>query len=99
MLVGRQAYVIHYGLGRGTMGWAHVRVGAVNRADADKLCADLHSAGLSYCEVRRTRPVVEKPNVTNRAARQQTERPSGEILYEQSGNLALPNSVGDPDSR
>src|SRR5262249_48172835 len=28
ILVGRQAYVVHHGLGRGSMGWAHVHVGA-----------------------------------------------------------------------
>ena len=62
ILGGRQVYVVHYGLGPGTMGWAHVRVGADDRSSADKLCADLRSAGVSYCEVRRTRPVIEKPN-------------------------------------
>jgi len=55
MLGGRQVYVVHHGLGRGTMGWAHVRVGADDRASAQKLCADLRGAGLSYCEVLRTR--------------------------------------------
>jgi hypothetical protein len=55
MLDGRQVYVVHHGLGRGTMGWAHVRVGADDRASAQKLCADLRGAGLSYCEVLRTR--------------------------------------------
>jgi hypothetical protein len=50
MLDGRQVYVVHHGLGRGTMGWAHVRVGADDRASAQKLCADLRGAGLSYCE-------------------------------------------------
>jgi hypothetical protein len=55
ILGGRQAYVIHRGLGRGSMGWAHVHVGAENRAGADKLCADLRGAGLSYCEVQRAR--------------------------------------------
>jgi len=55
MLGGRQAYVVHHGLGRGTMGWAHVRVGAENRESARKLCADLLGAGVSYCEVQRTR--------------------------------------------
>jgi Transglycosylase SLT domain len=55
MLDGRQVYVVHHGLGRGTMGWAHVRVGADDRASAQKLCADLRGAGLSYCEVLRAR--------------------------------------------
>jgi hypothetical protein len=55
MLGGRQAYVVHHGLGRGTMGWAHVRVGAENRESAQKLCADLLGGGVSYCEVQRTR--------------------------------------------
>jgi len=55
LLGGRQVYVVHHGLGRGTMGWAHVRVGAEDRASAQKLCADLRGAGLSYCEALRTR--------------------------------------------
>jgi hypothetical protein len=55
ILAGRQVYVVHHGLGRGTMGWAHVRVGADNRAGAEKLCADLRGAGVSYCEAQRTR--------------------------------------------
>jgi hypothetical protein len=55
MLNGRQVYVVHHGLGRGTMGWAHVRVGADDRSSAQKLCADLLGAGLSYCEALRTR--------------------------------------------
>ena len=53
ILSGRQTYVVHRGLGQGTMGWAHVRVGAEDRASAQKLCADLLSAGLSWCEVQR----------------------------------------------
>ena len=55
ILGGRQPYVVHHGLGRGSMGWAHVRVGAENRPSAEKLCADLRGAGVSYCEVQRTR--------------------------------------------
>ncbi len=55
LLSGRQAYVVHHGLGRGSMGWAHVRVGADNRPSADKLCSDLRGAGVGYCEVQRTR--------------------------------------------
>jgi Transglycosylase SLT domain len=55
ILGGRETYVVHHGLGRGTMGWAHVRVGADNRPSAEKLCADLRGAGVSYCEVQRTR--------------------------------------------
>jgi hypothetical protein len=55
LLSGRQAYVVHYGLGRGNMGWAHVHVGADDRAGAAKLCADLRGAGISYCEVQRAR--------------------------------------------
>jgi len=58
MLGGRQTYVVHHGLGRGTMGWAHVRVGADDRASAQKLCADLLGAGVTYCEVRRTRSAI-----------------------------------------
>ena len=55
ILGGRQPYVVHHGLGRGSMGWAHVRVGADDRPSAEKLCADLRGAGVSYCEVQRTR--------------------------------------------
>jgi len=55
ILVGRQAYVVHHGLGRGSMGWAHVHVGADDRPSAEKLCADLRAAGVSYCEVQRAR--------------------------------------------
>ena len=55
LLSGRQAYVVHYGLGRGSMGWAHVHVGADSRPGAEKLCADLRGAGVSYCEVQRNR--------------------------------------------
>jgi hypothetical protein len=55
ILGGRHVYVVHRGLGRGTMGWAHVRVGADDRTGAQKLCTDLRGAGLSYCEVLRTR--------------------------------------------
>jgi transglycosylase-like protein with SLT domain len=54
ILGGRQAFVVHHGLGRGSMGWAHVRVGADNRPNAEKLCAELRGAGVSYCEVQRT---------------------------------------------
>jgi hypothetical protein len=54
ILAGRQAFVVHHGLGRGSMGWAHVRVGADNRPTAEKLCVDLRGAGVSYCEVQRT---------------------------------------------
>jgi hypothetical protein len=55
ILGGRQVYVVHHGLGRGSMGWAHVHVGADNRPSAEKLCADLRGAGVSYCEVQRAR--------------------------------------------
>ena len=51
-------YVVHRGLGRGTMGWAHVRVGTDDRASAQKLCADLLGAGVTYCEVQRTRSAI-----------------------------------------
>jgi hypothetical protein len=54
ILAGRQAFVVHHGLGRGSMGWDHVRVGAENRSNAEKLCAGLRGAGVSYCEVQRT---------------------------------------------
>ena len=56
ILSGRQTYVVHRGLAQGTMGWAHVRVGADDRASAQKLCADLLRAGVSWCEAQRTRP-------------------------------------------
>jgi hypothetical protein len=55
ILGGRQTYVVHHGLGRGSMGWAHVHVGADDRPSAQKLCADLRGAGVSYCEVQRAR--------------------------------------------
>jgi hypothetical protein len=55
ILGGRQTYVVHRGLGQGTMGWAHLRVGADDRASAQKLCADLLGAGVIWCEVQRTR--------------------------------------------
>jgi hypothetical protein len=55
ILGGRQTYVVHHGLGRGSMGWAHVHVGADDRSNAEKLCADLRGAGVSYCEVQRAR--------------------------------------------
>jgi len=55
LLGGRQAYVVHYGQGRGSMGWAHVHVGADSRPSAEKLCADLRGAGVGYCEVQRNR--------------------------------------------
>jgi hypothetical protein len=55
ILSGRQTYVVHHGLGRGSMGWAHVHVGADDRPSAAKLCADLRGAGASYCEVQRAR--------------------------------------------
>jgi hypothetical protein len=54
ILGGRQAFVVHHGLGRGSMGWAHVRVGAEDRPNAEKLCAALRGAGVGYCEVQRT---------------------------------------------
>jgi len=55
ILGGRETYIVHHGLGRGTMGWAHVHVGADDRPSAAKLCADLRGAGASYCEVQRAR--------------------------------------------
>jgi catechol 2,3-dioxygenase-like lactoylglutathione lyase family enzyme len=55
ILGGRQTYVVHHGLGRGSMGWAHVHVGADDRPSAEKLCADLRGAGVSYCEVQHAR--------------------------------------------
>jgi hypothetical protein len=53
ILGGREPLIVHHGLGRGSMGWAHVRVGADNRPDAEKLCANLRAAGVIYCEVQR----------------------------------------------
>jgi hypothetical protein len=37
ILGGRQAFVVHHGLGRGSMGWAHVRIGADDRPKAEKI--------------------------------------------------------------
>src|SRR5205085_12534422 len=53
ILGGREPLIVHHGLGRGSMGWAHVRVGADNRSAAAKLCANLRAAGAMYCEVQR----------------------------------------------
>ncbi len=53
ILGGREPLIVHHGLGRGSMGWAHVRVGADNRSVAEKLCANLRAAGVIYCEVQR----------------------------------------------
>jgi len=55
ILAGRETYIVHHGLGRGSMGWAHVHVAADDRSSAQKLCADLRGAGVSYCEVQRAR--------------------------------------------
>jgi hypothetical protein len=44
ILGGRQAFVVHHGLGRGSMSWAHVRVGADDRPNAEKLCANCVAA-------------------------------------------------------
>jgi hypothetical protein len=55
ILSGRQTYIVHHGLGRGSMGWAHVHVGTDDRPSAAKLCADLRSAGVGYCEVQHAR--------------------------------------------
>jgi hypothetical protein len=53
ILGGRDPVIIHHGLGRGSMGWAHARAGADNRPAAEKLCANLRAAGVIYCEARR----------------------------------------------
>ena len=53
ILGSREPLIVHHGLGRGSMGWAHVRVGADNRSTAEKLCANLRAAGVIYCEVQR----------------------------------------------
>jgi transglycosylase-like protein with SLT domain len=52
ILAGLEPRVVHHGLGRGSMGWARVHVGAENRTSAEKLCANLRAAGAS-CEVQR----------------------------------------------
>ena len=52
ILGGREPRVLHHGLARGSMGWARVHVGTENRAGAEKLCAELHTAGAS-CTVQR----------------------------------------------
>jgi hypothetical protein len=52
ILGGREPRVLHHGLARGSMGWARVHVGTQNRASAEKLCAELHTAGAS-CTVQR----------------------------------------------
>ena len=53
ILGGREPHIVHHGLGRGSMGWAHVRAGAESRPAAEKLCANLRAAGVIYCEVQR----------------------------------------------
>ena len=62
----REPLVVHHGLGRGSMGWAHVRVGADNRSTAEKLCANLRAAGVIYCEVQRN-GTVQSPRLRVRA--------------------------------
>jgi hypothetical protein len=52
ILGGREPRVLHHGLARGSMGWARVHVGAESRASADKLCAELRTAGTT-CTVQR----------------------------------------------
>ena len=52
ILGGREPRVLHHGLARGSMGWARVHVGTESRASAEKLCAELHTAGAS-CTVLR----------------------------------------------
>jgi hypothetical protein len=52
ILGGREPRVLHHGLARGSMGWARVHVGTESRASAEKLCAELHTAGAS-CTVQR----------------------------------------------
>jgi len=49
----REPIIVHRGLGRGSMGWAHARAGAESRSAADKLCASLRAAGVIYCEAQR----------------------------------------------
>jgi hypothetical protein len=51
ILAGREPHFVVRGV-IGDMGAVHVRVGAETRADAAKLCTDLHTAGW-YCEVFR----------------------------------------------
>ena len=52
ILGGREPRVLHHGLARGSMGWARVHVGTESRAGADKLCAELRTAGAT-CTVQR----------------------------------------------
>ena len=53
ILGGREPLIVHRGRGRGSMGWAHARVGADSRPAAEKLCASLRAAGVVYCEAQR----------------------------------------------
>jgi len=52
ILGGKEPRVLHHGLARGSIGWARVHVGTESRAGAEKLCAELRSAGAS-CTVLR----------------------------------------------
>jgi hypothetical protein len=52
ILSGREPRVLHHGLARGSMGWARVHIGTESRASAEKLCAELRTAGTS-CTVLR----------------------------------------------
>jgi hypothetical protein len=53
LLGSREPIIVHHGVGRGSMGWARVRVGADNRSAAENLCANLRAAGVTFCEVLR----------------------------------------------
>ena len=66
ILGGREPLIVHHGLGRGSMGWAHARVGADNRSAAEKLCANLRAAGVIYCEVQRN-GAIQPPRLRVRA--------------------------------
>jgi Transglycosylase SLT domain len=66
LLGDREPLIVHHGLGHGSMGWAHVRVGADNRSTAEKLCANLRAAGVIYCEVQRN-GTVQSPRLRVRA--------------------------------
>jgi hypothetical protein len=52
ILGAREPRVLHHGLARGSMGWARVHVGTESRAGAEKLCAELRTAGAT-CTVLR----------------------------------------------
>jgi hypothetical protein len=74
ILGGREPLIVHHGVGRGSMGWAHARVEADNRSAAEKLCANLRAAGVIYCEVQRN-GAIQPPRLRVRAT--EKARPAG----------------------